>query len=297
MSQSFPFLPFKSNFTKVHSFKIHYLDEGAGNPVLFVHGNPTYSYLWRNIIPSVVNRPNTRVIAIDLLGFGFSDKPNIPYTVDLHYSILKEFISILNLKNLTIIAHDWGGPLAVKYSIDHLDNMNKLLVMDTFLWNLTWDDFPKKVKLPFKLMRSAFGYFMIQVMNGFVKSFIPQNIYHKEKITAELMDNYKLPFPTVKSRKAIREFPKMIPVNGKPKSSYDFFEYLENHINKINIPFKMLIAKPGMGEVNMAKVQLLVDIMPNFSFEYIESSGHYMQEDRPDEVVEIILSFINQEHI
>jgi len=288
---------YQPKFIEIDGYPISYVEEGQGEPILFVHGNPTSSYVWRNIMPQVARSHHKRVIAIDLLGFGFSDKPNIEYNVDLHYAILEKFINALYLKNLVLVAHDWGGPLAVRYTIDHLDNVNQLMVMDTFLWNLTWDDFPKKVKLPFKLMRSPFGYFMIQVMNGFVKSFIPQNIFHKDRITKDLMNAYKLPFPTIKSRKAIRDFPKMIPVEGKPETSYKFFRYIEERIDKIDIPFKMLIAKPGMGEVDMNKVKQLAQDLTDFSYQYIEPSGHYMQEDQPELLVEIISKFINKNEL
>ncbi len=280
--------PFKPNYVEIDGYKIHYVEEGSGKPILLIHGNPTSSYLWRNIIPDLVKRTDRRVIAMDLLGFGYSDKPDKPYTIHKHFSILKGFIETLELKELTIVGHDWGGPLSVKYTIDYKVNVAAIVVMDTFLWNLSWDDFPKRIKVPFKMMRSWFGFIMIQVMNGFLNSFLPENIHSKSKITKDLMTNYKRPFPTVSSRRAIREFPKLIPVNGKPEFSKDFFSDIEENIHQVDIPFKMLIAQPGMGEFDMDRVKSLEDRLAQFSYEFVTSSGHYMQEDHPKKVSEII---------
>lgn len=284
---------YKSYFTIIKGFKIHYIDSGAGKPILFVHGNPTYSYIWRNIMPIVEQQANSRVIALDLLGFGLSEKPNIPYTIELHYSIFKGFIDTLKLKKLTIVSHDWGGPLSVKYCIDNLTNVNKLILMDTFLWNLKWSDFPNNTIIPFKLLRSPLGYILTQVFNGFVSKFIPQNILDKEKVTKELLENYKRPFQTIASRRAIREFSKLVPIEGKPRPSYLFFKYIEDNIYKLNIPIKMILAKPGMGEVNINKVKILQARLPMFSYDFVEQSGHYIQEDQPEKLAKIIIKCFN----
>jgi len=293
MAINFTNFSYESNYADVKGYKIHYIESGYGKPILFIHGNPTSCYVWRNILIDVASSTGRQAIALDLLGFGLSEKPNKSYTVDLHYTIIREFIKNLDLKDLIIVAHDWGGPLGVMYGINHIENLERILVLDTFLWNLTWDDFPKNVTIPFKIMRSPLGYILVQLMNGFVKRFVPQNILNKDRVTAELMENYKRPFPTVASRRAILAFPRMIPVEGKPETSFIFFKYIEDNIRKINIPFKMLIAKPGMGEVNMYKVEHMTSIMPKFSYNYFEPSGHYMQEDNPEGLAKLIASFIN----
>src|SRR5258705_12192099 len=107
---------FESKFTKVRGFNIHYVEQGQGEPILFLHGNPTSSYLWRNIIPAVANGSGRRAIAVDLLGFGKSEKPDgIEYSLKLHAEIVSGVIQNLNLKNLILVADDWGGPLAAYY--------------------------------------------------------------------------------------------------------------------------------------------------------------------------------------
>ncbi len=119
--------PFQSHYITIEGVRIHYVDEGQGDPVLMVHGQPTWSYLWRNIIPVVAK--SRRAIALDLMGFGLSDKPqDRQYSFDEHTRILREFIEALELKNLTLVFHDRGGPIGLEYAVYHQENVKKLVL-------------------------------------------------------------------------------------------------------------------------------------------------------------------------
>jgi len=112
-----PEFPFESHYVEVHGSKMHYIDEGTGDPVLFLHGNPTSSYLWRNIIPYLSD--HARCITPDLIGMGKSDKPDIPYRFTDHYRYITGFIEALNLKNITFVIHDWGSGLGFHYAMQN----------------------------------------------------------------------------------------------------------------------------------------------------------------------------------
>lgn len=281
----------QSRYVDVDGYKVHYTETGEGEPVLFIHGNPTSSFLWRNIMPGIAET-GKRCIAIDLLGFGQSSKPKIQYTVNLHYSVIEKFIDKLSLKNLTLVLHDWGGPLGVKYAIENNHNVKAIAAIETFLWNLRWKDFPPKVVMPFKIMRSPLGYLLIQIMNGFVKQFIPQNIHNKLKLTPEVINGYQNPFPTIASRKAIRCFPSMIPVEGKPAESAAFFHVLEERINELKQPFLFILSNPGMGNVDHSKIDFLKSRIQNFEFKHLGPAGHYIQEDIPEVLTEELLGWL-----
>jgi len=111
--------PFESHYVEVMGSKMHYIDEGEGDPILFIHGNPTSSYLWRNIIPYVSD--DARVIAVDLIGMGKSDKPDIDYRFVDHATYLDGFIEELELKNVTLVIHDWGSGLGFNYAMQNED--------------------------------------------------------------------------------------------------------------------------------------------------------------------------------
>ena len=113
--------PFESKFIDILGSKIHYIDEGSGDPILFLHGNPTSSYLWRNIIPYLL--PHGRCIAPDLIGMGKSDKPNLEYRFFDHSKYVEEFIKKLDLSNITLVIHDWGSALGFHYA---MRNENKI---------------------------------------------------------------------------------------------------------------------------------------------------------------------------
>ena len=116
-----PEFPFESKFLEVKGSRMHYIDVGKGDPILFLHGNPTSSYLWRNIIPHL--QKQGRCIAVDLIGMGKSSKPDIDYTFHDHYNYLVEFIEKLDLKNITLVIHDWGSGLGFHYANTHRDNV------------------------------------------------------------------------------------------------------------------------------------------------------------------------------
>lgn len=123
--------PFESRYVTVEGHRIHYIEEGRGEPILFIHGNSAWSYLWRNILPTVAKETRRRGIALDLLGFGRSDKPNADYSVRLHYRIVEGFIERLGLTNLVLVLHDWGGPLGTFYALRHPERIQALAFMET----------------------------------------------------------------------------------------------------------------------------------------------------------------------
>ena len=113
--------PYESHYVEVLGSRLHYIEEGEGDPILFLHGNPTSAYLWRNVIPYLV--PQGQAIALDLIGMGKSDKPDIEYIYDDHLRYVEGFIDALNLKNITLVVHDWGSALGLDYASRNEDNV------------------------------------------------------------------------------------------------------------------------------------------------------------------------------
>ncbi len=165
--------PYESKFQEVHGSKMHYVEEGAGDPVLFLHGNPTSSYLWRNVIPHV--SPMARCIALDLIGMGKSDKPDLEYRFVDHSKYVEGFIEALGLRNITFVIHDWGSALGFHYARRHEDNTKGLTFMEAIVRPLTWDEFPEQVRQMFQSFRTPeVGENMLINQNMFVEALLPR---------------------------------------------------------------------------------------------------------------------------
>jgi len=291
--------PFESHYVDVLGHRTHYIDEGRGAPVLYVHGNPTSSYLWRNVLPAVATDTRRRGIALDLPGFGRSGKPaDGNYTLDLYYRVLEGFIEKLGLKDLVLVLHDWGGPLGMMYAARHRDNVKAVALMETFLWDTSWKDYGK-FKTVFKLFRSPIGYFMIQVMNFFVNKILPGSVVRKENMTREVMDHYRQPFPTVASRKPVRVFPQLIPIEGRPETSRLFIEEIEDSLRRLDIPVLWIKASPGAIITSITEYRLVAMAarMPKLAVKEFGSGLHYLQEDDPRKLAEIIAEWIKGQNL
>lgn len=287
---------FRSQYAIIGGYRIHYVEAGTGEPVLFIHGNPTSSYLWRNVLPKVAGDLGRRGIAIDLLGFGKSDKPDdVVYTVRLHADIVEAFIEKLDLKNLILVLHDWGGPLGGAYAINHPDNIWGIAFMETFVWPFAWKDFGKFAPI-FRLFRSPLGYLLIQVMNAFVNRILPGSVMHKENMSQEVMRNYREPFPTSSSRKAIRAFPKLLPIAGKPAESDAFIEEVQKKLQGVKFPLLWIKATPGaiVSKETEYHLHLLQNMLPQLIIKDFGPGLHYLQEDDPEKIANLITEWVHQ---
>ena len=269
--------PFESKYVEVHGSKIHYIDEGSGDPILFLHGNPTSSYLWRNIIPYLV--PHSRCIAPDLIGMGKSDKPDLDYRFSDHSKYVEEFINKLNLSNITLVIHDWGSGLGFHYAMRHESNIKGIAFMEALVKPMTWEDFPKDFKMGFKLMRtSGIGWFMISVMNVFVTQILPQAIVRK--LSTEEKNYYAAPYENIKSRKPVRQWPCEIPIDGKPADVYEVISNYNQKLQESELPKLLFSATPG-GIIDDKTVEWCKQNLMNLKVVNIGAGIHYLQEDNP----------------
>ena len=171
-----PAFPFESKFFDVRGSKMHYVEQGEGEPILFLHGNPTSSYLWRNIIPHVST--HGRCIAPDLIGMGRSNKPDLEYRFFEHMNYVEGFIEQLELENITLVIHDWGSALGFHYATHHQDNVKAIAFMEAILKPIpSWDVFPESFKEIFQAFRTdGVGWDLIVNKNIFVEKILPGGI-------------------------------------------------------------------------------------------------------------------------
>ena len=279
-----PDFPFESKYISIKGSNMHYIDVGEGDPFLFLHGNPTSSYLWRNIIPHL--QPLGRCIALDLIGMGKSDKPDIGYTYEDHYAYLEKFIEKLNLKNIILVVHDWGSGLGFNYANIHRGNIKGIAFMEALYKPMEWSDLPPDQRMAFKMMRTPFiGWIMISVANMFVKKMIPQMIVRK--LTKKEFDYYKAPYPTIASRKPVRVWPMQIPLGGKPENVVEIVASYNKWLRETVVPKICFYAHPG-AIIDEKGVHYIRDNFPNTKMVAIGKGLHYIQEDNPHRIGEEI---------
>ena len=265
--------PFKDHWLPYRDGSVHYLDEGQGPIVLLLHGNPTWSYLYRNVIKEL--RDHCRLIALDYPGFGMSKAPSgYGFTPAEHSDMLADFIQRLELKNIVLVAQDWGGPIGLNYAVRHRENLQGIVMMNTWAWPA--DPFKKLFSL---LMGGRpLGYWLQTQRNFFAMVIVPFGIYHSEKVTAGLRKAYIDPFPTPESRIPTWIFPRQIRKAGS------WLAEIESKLPLLSdLPVQILWGTKDRG-FPLADVAKWQGYLKQQETELLSDASHFVQEDRPDRV-------------
>ncbi len=273
--------PFESKFLEVHGSRLHYVEEGTGDPILFLHGNPTSSYLWRNIIPHL--SPHGRCIALDLIGMGKSGKPGIGYTFFDHAKYVEGFIEKLDLKNITYVINDWGSALGFQYARRHQANVKALAFMEAILRAVpAWSDLPPDFRRMFTMFRTPLvGWFFIGVMNVFIEKVLPGTIVRK--LTEEEMNHYRAPYPTIASRKPLWRWPKQVPIAGKPADVVAAVTAYNRWLQETELPKLFFTVHPG-AITRAPMVEWCQQNMKNLKTVALGRGLHFIQEDHPHKI-------------
>lgn len=273
--------PFESNYVEVLGSKMHYVDQGQGAPILFLHGNPTWSYLWRNIIPHL--SPLGRCLAPDLIGMGKSDKPDLEYRLEDHIPYIDGFIEALGLENLTLVVHDWGSAIGFDYVRRHEANVRGLAFMEAILAPApSWDVFPEDMAGIFKAFRTPdLGWKLIVDKNMFVENVLPASVVRK--LTAEEMNQYRRPFADPADRKPVWRWPNEIPIEGHPADVVELVGAYNLWLQQTPLPKLLLYADPG-ALVRAPMVQWCRDHLQNLETIDLGPGVHFLQEDHPHRI-------------
>ena len=272
-----PDFPFESKFVEVKGSRMHYVEEGYGDAILFIHGQPTSSYLWRNIIPHLTDYG--RCIALDLIGFGKSDKPDIEYTFFDHVDYVEGFIERLKLQHITMVIHDWGSALGFHYAMRHEDNIRGLAFMEAILMPVSWKTLPAGYVEMLKTFRTPeVGWDMIVNKNIFIEQVLPQAIVRK--LTDKEMDYYREPFKKPESRKPVWRWPNELPIDGEPENVHLAVETYHKKLLESDLPKLLFHASPG-AIIPPPVVDWCKKNFRNLKTVDIGKGIHYLQEDNP----------------
>jgi haloalkane dehalogenase len=257
--------------------RMAYIEAGEGPVVLFQHGNPTSSYLWRNVIPHVA--PHARCIAADLIGMGASDKPDIAYRVEDHARYFEAFIEALNLEDVVLVLHDWGSALGLDWARRHEDRVRGLALME-FIWPIpTWLDVNPRGAEAFRSFRSAGGRKLLIEENRFIEQVLPGGVVRA--LTAEEMAAYREPFSDPDSREPIYRFPNELPIAGEPPDVWAMAEAYHAWLLDNDIPKLFFWADPG-SIISPKRAAWLQARLKACKSVPLGPGRHYVQEDHAD---------------
>ena len=276
--------PFTSLYQTIDGHRLHYIDEGQGPTLLFLHGNPTSSYLWRNVIKPL--RGRYRCVAPDLIGFGRSDKPELDYRFLTHYHYIREFVAALDLKDVTLVLHDWGGPIGFRLAQHEPDRVARLCFMETFPFTFDWEEFPLAARpLFFAFRRHRLSYWLLQRHNLFVDLVLRFSTFRH--LPRSVMAAYRAPFPDQRSRYPVRVFPGELPLNDRDTEARRAIEEIEQGLDGMPQPMLLLHFHPG-AVLGRSRVAWLAQRLPDLEVVDGGRGLHYVPEDRPERIAQAL---------
>ncbi|MEJ8756497.1 alpha/beta fold hydrolase [Pontibacter sp. H259] len=273
--------PFAHHTLKLPVGEMHYIDEGEGDPIVFVHGTPTWSFVWRQQVKSLSR--SFRCIAPDHLGFGLSSKPtehNFAYTPEAHAENLENLINHLQLKNITLVVHDFGGPIGLRYTMRYPENVKNLVILNTWMWNLEEEKQMMKIS---RFLDSSVGRFLYLQLGFSARFLLPKGYHERKHLTRDVHHHYLSPLSSNKI--ATWKFALALHDSGL------YFAQLWEQREKLRSINKLIL----WGE----KDKLLpLHFLDKWEQTFPEAkvikykAGHFVQEERGGEIADAIHNFI-----
>jgi haloalkane dehalogenase len=269
--------------------EISYVDTGAGEPVVFLHGNPTSSYLWRNVIPHVEGVG--RCLAPDLVGMGDSGAaPDGSYRLVDHTQYLDAWFEALGLTNVTLVVHDWGSALGFYWAYRHPERVRGIAYMEALVRPLTWEEWREESRRIFQDLRSEAGEEMVLENNFFIERILPSAVLRD--LTEEEMNVYRRPYiEPGESRRPTLTWPRELPINGEPEDVVSIVDDYSRWLAQSDVPKLFVNAEPGA--ILTGSQREFCRTWPNQE-EVTVRGVHFVQEDSPHEIGEAVATFVRR---
>lgn len=285
-------MPFRKHYTTVDGKRIAFVDEGHGDPIVLLHGNPTSSFLWRNVIPELTG--SGRVIAPDLIGQGDSDK--LPaskgpdrYGFQTAYHYLDGLLQSLDLGDrITLVIHDWGSGLGFHWAHQHPGRVRGIAYMEAIVTPVTWQDWPEDARGIFQGFRSDKGESLIIDRNLFIEAVLPGSIMRS--LSEEEMEEYRRPFREPEDRRVTLNWPRELPIDGEPEAMVTLVDEYSQWLGSGESPPKLFInADPG--SILVGRQRELCRNWPRQT-EVTVRGSHFIQEDSPRDIGEAVAGWL-----
>jgi haloalkane dehalogenase len=285
-------MPYQKKFQDVNGKRLAYVDEGEGDPIVLLHGNPTSSYLWRNVVPHLAD--SGRVIVPDLIGQGDSEKLPVEdgpgrYSFEVVYDYLAGLLDALGCsENVTLVIHDWGSALGFFWALNHPGSVRGIAYMEALVRPVTWDEWPEAARGIFQGFRSEKGEDLILNRNMFIEGVLPSAVIRD--LTDEEMAHYRAPFEKPEDRQPTLNWPRQIPIDGEPAHMVELIESYGKWLETSeDLPKLFINAEPG--SILVGPQRDYCRSWPNQT-EVTVKGAHFLQEDSPDEIGQAVAEWM-----
>ena len=286
--------PMKKSRRSILGHDMAYVDQGSGRPVVFLHGNPSSSYLWRNIIPYVSG--THRAIAPDLIGMGDSDKPKLTETYQESAAHLHGLLDELDLHDIILVIHDWGSALGWHYARTRPERVSAICFMEAmappFMPIASYSDLGPNEEFIRGINTPGVGEEMIMNQNIFLDQFMRHGS-PKGSLSDEVMAEYNRYYPTPESRQILLDWPREIPIEGKPADVHEIVQANSDWLLTTTFPKLMFHVDPG-AIISMQHAEILKNTLTNLETVFLGQGGHFLQEDYPDEIGKGLADWLNR---
>ncbi|HWA12092.1 MAG TPA: alpha/beta fold hydrolase [Burkholderiales bacterium] len=286
--------PYAPRYARVNGWRMHYVDEGAGEPVVLLHGNPTWGFLYRDVIPPLL-QAGYRVVVPDMIGFGLSEKPvnEHAHSLDMHAANLAGLMKHLALRNITLVCHDWGGPTGLSYAMSHLAAVRALVIMSTWAWPAPPAEFHTRL-FPWRTMHAPLiGPYLLGRHAALAGRGVYLSVVDREKFRQRAQGAYEAVLPDTQSRLLTWTWPRWIPLDDRARA-IERFRWLEQELSRCTLPALILWGREDEVFDHGTFAARFKALLPHADGPHLVTGRHFLQEDSGPQIAAHVIRFLSE---
>ena len=288
--------PWQPHYARVNGWRMHYVDEGAGDPVVLLHGNPTWGFLYRDFVAPLTNAGH-RVIIPDMIGFGLSEKPTREdaHSLDGHIANLTGLLRQLDLTNITLVCHDWGGPTGLGFGLSNIARVRALVLMSTWAWPLPPAEFHTRL-FPWRMMHAPLiGPYLLGRHSALVRRGIYLSVVDRERFRERAQPAYEAALPDPATRLLTWTWPRWIPLDAEARA-FDRFAWLERELKSCTLPAMVIWGREDDVFDHTIFCGRFKQLLPHVEGPHLVTGRHFLQEDSGPQIAALIADFLKRLH-
>ena len=284
--------PWRPRYARVNGWRMHYVDEGTGDPVVLLHGNPTWGFLYRDFVEPL-KRAGCRVVIPDMVGFGLSEKPSREeaHNLDGHIANLTALLRQLDLRRATLVCHDWGGPTGLGFALSNPGRVAALVVMSTWAWPRPPAEFHTRI-FPWRMMHAPLvGPYLLGRHNALVGRGIYLSVVDREKFRKRAQHAYEWVLPDPTARLLTWTWPRWIPLDATSRA-LERFNWLEKELAACRLPTMIVWGREDDVFEHATFTARFKQLLPHAEGPHLVTGRHFLQEDSGPEIAALIVDFV-----